>query len=403
KLQGTGTSTDEQAAQADAVTAKNLNVFAVLGGPSQTKSFSQTLANEGILCIGSCEIAQPGSFYKANSPYIWAGIEPDQTSQINVQFVKNQLVGKDAIYAGDTKFQKEKRTFAVLSYDTSDGQYTAVWDKWINELKGAGVDVKGHVSYFLNLPTVQADAQTIVAKLKAIDATTVIFTGDPIAPIYFTKEATKQKYFPEWVMSGTVFADTAVFARKFDQTQWKHAFGLSLIPPRIPITQQGYYAIYTDCGDNPAPSAYNTQGIIYGNELLLFDGLELAGPHLSAQNFYAGITNYPLLPRDSSDLRSVTSYGDHGIWPDGTDYGGQDTSGFVWWDPTAKGQDETGTVGTGEYRYMDNGKQFLPGDVPTTPMGLFSKTNTVTYYDSSGKYAGTKPVPDVLKPLSCSS
>jgi hypothetical protein len=36
-------------------------------------------------------------------------------------------------------------------------------------------------------------------------------------------------------------------------------------------------------------------------------------------------------------------------------------------------------------------------------MGLFSKTNTVTYYDSSGKYAGTKPVPDVLKPLSCSS
>ena len=68
KLQGTGTSTDEQAAQADAVTAKNMNVFAVLGGPSQTKSFSQTLANEGILCIGSCELAQPGSFYKANSP-----------------------------------------------------------------------------------------------------------------------------------------------------------------------------------------------------------------------------------------------------------------------------------------------------------------------------------------------
>ena len=41
-------------------------------------------------------------------------------------------------------------------------------------------------------------------------------------------------------------------------------------------------------------------------------------------------------------------------------------------DPTAKGQDETGTVGTGEYRYMDNGKQFLPGDVPSTPMGLFN-------------------------------
>ena len=139
KLQGTGTSTDEQAAEAGAVTAKNLNVFAVLGGPSQTKSFSQTLANEGILCIGSCEIAQPGSFYKENSPYIWAGIEPDQTSQINVQFVKNQLEGKGTIYAGDPKFQKEKRTFAVPELrHTPDGQYTAVWDQWIKELKGGG-------------------------------------------------------------------------------------------------------------------------------------------------------------------------------------------------------------------------------------------------------------------------
>ena len=52
---------------------------------------------------------------------------------------------------------------------------------------------------------------------------------------------------------------------------------------------------------------------------------------------------------------------------------------------------------------MDNGKQFLPGDVPSAPMGLFNTANTVTYYDSSGKYAGTKPVPQALAPLSCSS
>jgi len=73
KLQGTGTGSDEQAAQADAVTAKGMKVFAVLGGPSQTKSFSETLAHEGILCIGTCLIARPASFYKENSPYIWPG------------------------------------------------------------------------------------------------------------------------------------------------------------------------------------------------------------------------------------------------------------------------------------------------------------------------------------------
>ncbi len=379
-----------------------MKVFAVLGGPSQTRSFSQTLSNEGILCIGSCEIAQPGAFYKENSPYIWPGIEPDQTSQLNTEFVKKQLAGGDAIYAGDKKFQHEKRTFTILSYDTSDGQYTPVWNHWISELKAAGVDVKGHVSYFLNLSTLQADAQTIVAKLKAINATTVIFTGDPIAPIYFTKEATKQKYFPEWVLSGTVYADTAVFARQFDQQQWSHAFGMSLIPPRIPVTESGYYATYTDCGKTAAPPAYNTQAIIYANMLLLFDGLELAGPQLSAQNFYAGVTNYPLLPRDPEKLRPVVSYGDHGIWPNGTDYGGSDVTGLVWWDPKAPGEDETGTNGIGQYRYMDNGRQFLPGDIPTAPMGLFKTANTVTYFQDSKNIEGTKPVPPSLKPLPCS-
>ena len=403
KLQGTGTSTDEQAAQADAVTAKSMKVFAVLGGPTQTKSFSQTLANEGILCMGSCLISRPGSFYKQNSPYIWPGIEPDQTSQLNTEFVKKQLVGKDAQWAGDPKFQHQKRTFAILSYDTSDGGYKPVWDNWKKQLEAAGVNVKGQVNYFLNIPTVQSDAQALIQKLKAIDATTVLFTGDPFTPIYFTKEATKQGYFPEWVMAGTVFADTAVFARQFDQQQWKHAFGMSLIPPRIPRNQAEYYAMYTNCGTTPPAPGDNTQGIVYANELLLFDGLELAGPHLTPQSFYAGLTNYPLLERDPEHLRQVTSYGDHGIWPNGTDYGGQDTTGFVWWDPNAPGQDETGTNGKGEYRYMENGKQYLPGDVPTSPMSLFDKTNTVTYFDNSAKYEGTKPVPDSLKPLSCQS
>jgi hypothetical protein len=401
KLQGTGSSTDEQHAQADAQTAAQMKVFAVLGGPTQTKSFSQTLADEHILCLGSCLISRPASFYKENSPYIWPGIEPDQTSAFNVEFVKKQLLGKDAQWAGDPKFVHEKRTFAILSYDTPDGGYKPVWDNWKKSLAAAGVDIKGQVNYFLNISTVQADAQALMQKLKAIDATTVLFTGDPFTPIYFTQEATKQGYFPEWVMAGTVFADTSVFGRKYDQRQWAHAFGMSLIPPRIPRNQQGYYQMYTDCGKSRPAPADNTQGIIYANELLLFDGLTLAGPKLSAQTFYDGLTNYPLLERDANHLRPVTSYGNHGIWPNGTDYGGGDTTGFVFWDPKAPGQDETATNGIGQYRYIDNGKQFLPGDVPTTAMNLFNDTNTVTYYDNSGKYTGTKPVPPDLQPLPC--
>src|SRR5438309_207141 len=59
KLSGTGTSTDEAAARADALKAKDLGVFAVIGGPSQAKGFSAELAANHILCIGSCIVAQP--------------------------------------------------------------------------------------------------------------------------------------------------------------------------------------------------------------------------------------------------------------------------------------------------------------------------------------------------------
>ena len=57
--------------------------------------------------------------------------------------------------------------------------------------------------------------------------TTVLFAGDPLTPGYLTKEATAQKYFPEWVVLGAAYSDTSLFGRGYDQQQWKHAFGVS--------------------------------------------------------------------------------------------------------------------------------------------------------------------------------
>lgn len=402
-LNGTGNSSDEQAAQADAEKAKELKVFAVLGGPSQTKSFAQTLANEGILCVGSCLVAQSGEFYKASAPYLWPGIEPDQASALNVEFVKKQLVGKNAEFAGDPKYVSKPRTFVILSYDTPTGQFKAVWDKWKADLEAATGQQVQQVNYYLQVATVQADAQVIVQKLKAIDASTVIFTGDPFTPIYFTQEATKQGYFPEWVLSGTVFADTTAFARQFDQQQWAHAFGMSLVPTRIPRNLGDAFQTYTECGTQPPPPAQNAQAIVYANWNLLMTGISLAGPKLTAENFQAGLFAAPLPQRDPGNLLPSTSYGDHGIWPAGTDFGGGDDTGLVWWDPKATGEDETGkTNATGEYRFMNGGARFRPGEIPTAPMALFKTDNTVTYFvDGPNAPAGTLPVPDALKPRSC--
>ncbi|MDQ1383177.1 MAG: hypothetical protein QOG65_556, partial [Actinomycetota bacterium] len=146
KVQGTGLATDEVAAKADAdKAAKQLHLFAVMGGPAQAESFAAELAANHVLCIGTCSIAAPQRFIEERSPYIWpVGPSPEQTSQMLVSFIKQQLVGKPAQYAGDPAFRTQKRTFAFVSYDTNDGRFKASWDDMVKELKDAGVDLKLH-------------------------------------------------------------------------------------------------------------------------------------------------------------------------------------------------------------------------------------------------------------------
>ena len=48
-----------------------------------------------------------------------------------------------------------------------------------------------------------------------------------------------------------------------------------------------------------------------------------------------------------------------------------------------QGEDETGTVGTGSYRFVDNARRFLPGHYPTEPIKFFDPANTITRFDTT--------------------
>ena len=388
-LHGTGTATDATAARADAIkAATELHAFAVLGGPSQTNSFADELTNRGVMCIGTCLIAQPDSFY-ASHPGLF-GPEPlaSQPAAVTVEFIKKQLEGKNAVYAGDPTLRAEKRKFALLSYDTPDGQFKPIWDQFESQMTADGMPLTTHVSYFLDLTKAQADARTDITKLKTSGATSVIFSGDPLMPGYFTAEATKQNYHPEWILSGTVFADTDVFARSFDQSQWAHAFGIGIVGALSPEVQHDDYQLHEWWYGKPPPGT-STTGIVEGDVDTLFTGIQLAGPHLTVANFSAGLQKPAVPPESPGGLRPIFSFGKHGLWGPGIDYGGLDNLNLIWWDPNAVGPDETGTNGKGMYRYVDNGRRYLPGHWPTTPVKLFDPANTITRFTS--KPAEIKP------------
>lgn len=383
-IDGTGTLADAVAARADADRAAAKNVFAVLAGPAQAKEFADELAQKKILCIGTCIIAQPQKYVLDNAPYLWPpGPTPDQTATMITEFIKKQLLGKPAEWAGPDQKGKS-RTFTLLTYNTPDGQYTSSWNTLEKLLKDAGVPIKTHVDYYLNLPTLQADGRTIAAKLKQANATSVIFSGDPIFPRYLTAEMTKQNYFPEWVMSGTVLADTNVFARSFDQQQWAHAFGLQLIPARLPQDKQDAWTVH-QWWFGTKPPTENNYAIVKGNVEVLMAGLQLAGPHLTPESFKAGLDAAPpIVPGDPPTRRTIVSFGNHGLWADTPDDpAGLDNAGILYWDPNARGTDETGAMGNGMYRLMDGGLRYVQGHWPTDPVKLFDPTNTVTVYGES--------------------
>jgi hypothetical protein len=386
KIQGTGSSTDEVAAKSDADAAAAKGVFAVMGGPGQTRSFAAELARKGIACIGACVTASPTSILEQAAPYMWGtGPTPEQSGLMATEMIKTQLVGKPVSFAGGD-LNGKPRTFALLSYDTPDGKYKETWDQFYSNLQKAGVPLakNGHVSYFLNLNgQLAGDAQTIANKLKSIGATSIIFTGDPIFPNYLTHDMTKQGYFPEWIMAGTVLADTNIFGRTFDQDQWKHAMGLLLTPAtnKLPKDLQDSYTLYKWWFGKP-PVRENGFAITEGEVQLMMTGIQLAGPKLTPTTFRDGLWHGPPQSAGQGGIGTIVTYGSHGYW-DGTDFGGLDNAGIIYWDPTAKGNDETGTFGTGMYRLVDGGRRYLPGQWPTTPIKLFDPAGTVTTYNAS--------------------
>ena len=55
----------------------------------------------------------------------------------------------------------------------------------------------------------------------------------------------------------------------------------------------------------------------------------------------------------------------------------------IWWDPNAKGPDETGNEGTGMYRFVDNARRFLPDHYPSDPIKFFDPTDTIIHFTTT--------------------
>lgn len=385
-FEGTGPSEDEVAARADAVTiAEEIQPFAVLGGPLLTPAFADELAARQVLCIG-CTPSQDSDFYIDRSPYVWGvGNNALQGNTHLAEYIGKRLADSPAEYAGDPALQGQTRKFGLVYISTSEASEEVV-ENLQDQLGEYDTEISELLSYASPID-LQTSAPQYIARLKDAGVTSVIFTGDPIAPQPLTRTATEQGYRPEWIITGSVLTDTAAFARSYDQEQWAHAFGVSPLAARVSPDVQGTRFLYEWYFGEEAPTESGGATVI-PNWNLLFSVLQGVGPDLTAENFRTALFNAE--PTTRAVSQPSLSYGDKGLWPF-TDYLGIDDATEIWWDPTATGPDEIQRDGVGLWRFVQGGKRYLPGEWPDSPPDLFDPVDTTTIYEEPPP--GEEPVP----------
>ncbi|MFP5320449.1 MAG: hypothetical protein ACLGIC_01235 [Acidimicrobiia bacterium] len=383
--EASGAADDDAAAQADAIDIatriKPFLVTAPIDG-SVSNAFAETIASRGIVCI--CGVSKPQELYESNSPYLGYTTLMSSTQGYvhRAEYVCKRLAGRNAEHAGfrgtpADPMADEPRKFAFLYLDNEAREYTAGADHFMQLVQQCGVPVL-RIEYAFDPATLQEQAASFISRMKSDGITSVIFAGDPIAPAVITKEATNQRWFPEWIVTGSALTDTNLFGRTYDQLQWENAFGISYVAALYEPTQSDAYALHQwQFGTGPA--ADNVYSTIYTTAFTLFTGVHLAGPNLTAESFQAGLFAYP--PTGGGPTAPTLSYGAHGFW-ERTDFTALDDITEIWWDPAATGPDQTGQNGTGMYRYVDGGRRYLPGQQPSSAPNVFTTDGAPTFFDN---------------------
>ncbi len=380
-----GEATDDAAAKADAIkVATQIKAFASVGSPNNT--YVNELVARKVMCF--CTASQPIETYIKWAPYVWTTLLASTQGYIHrAEYIGGRLARKNAKFAYDQinptqGFKSQKRKFGFLYYETPDFAYKQGAQFFIRHMKERYGVTFAAVSAYNGYPDVaatQEQARPIIQKFKEAGVNSLIFSGDPFGPIFFTQEATRQLYGPEWIITGSALTDWSFFARLYDQDQWSHAFGISYLPARLPEELSEALRLYR-WQYNREPSARNLYALILAPMSNLYNGIHLAGPVLTPETFRAGMYGQPIQGRGG--ITTVArSFGDKGIWPWKEDPVAFDDVTEIWWDRNAQGEDERGRDGTGLYRYVDGGRRFLPGEHPKTDPKAFVTAGTVTIYE----------------------
>jgi hypothetical protein len=308
----------QEAANADAVkVAQEIKGFADLS--ALTQPYMDALVRQKVVSIGGLHM--PASYYQSRAPYAWGQLV-DCTTLMNsaVDLIKKALPPTgNATRAGSESMRSKPRKYGLIFPDD------AVYAQCINEarpkLAAAGITFTKEIRYALEFAKLQQETPNMAAQLKAAGVTTLVLVTDPILPFFLTGSATQQDYYPEWFVSGTIGTDADVAGQFYDNDQWQFALGQSYLTGLGSGKDTEAYRAFASMKNGSPTSLVD---LTYQTLMMLFIGLQQAGPNLNPTTFMQGMFSYG---------KHVGGYGQWSFGPN--DYTSTDDAREFYYDPKA--------------------------------------------------------------------
>jgi hypothetical protein len=333
------------------------------------------LGKDHIVVIGGETV--PDSFHTSIAPYYYDSfMNGDRVMRLEAEYYCKRLYGKPVKWAGQDvetfngpTAPPPKRKVAITYPATNGDPLFDISAKEFMKLVTGGQcgspsdGVKAY-PYQSDITTAQQQSTTTVAQLKQDHVTTLVFYGDPIAPVFFSEAAAAQNYHPEILISGALLVDYDALGQLYVPSVWQHAFGPSTLMNTIPFSDSEAVAAWHDAGRSGEPD--KTANLNWAYYTLLGNALQLAGPKPTPASIRDGLFTAP--PAGGDPLHTLQMFGrPDTVSPQG-DYTGLHDEREVFW---CANQRSPLNGHNGTYVPVDNGRRYQLGQWPVADPAVF--------------------------------
>ena len=290
-----------------------------------------------------------------------------------------RLAGRNAVLAsgstgpGRPNLNTTKRNFGIFlaPYTSDDPVATrSALDGMVNRLHACGVDVPAK-QIIINPVGETAPGQAVdpasannaILQMEQANVSSIFCLCGTFPYGALARAASSNNYHPEWIGSTFGNIDQVVIQElsAAPQDETRSLFGLTFVPRQINPLLEPYNAAFEEgdpsLGAKTTSADYSNFTQVYRPLLLLASGLQMAGPHLTAQSFLAGL-------RRAQFPNPITKIHAGAVDIPSDRYSFTRDAAEWWWSNTARGPYSDDQAGKGAICYIDGGARHELGTWP---------------------------------------